>query len=389
MKTNKNLILILLALIVVVSLSACGLFPEEDTNENTPVLVIDNSIVSATGVLVPEVSAYLSMAGVGRVDEVFVHEGEAVLKDQELIALGDIAQAEAVLAAAELEHEAAQQALDILNENADLVGAAARLALLDAKSAYIIAEDAWEDLDKDDLEDDIDDAQEDVVEAEEDLDEAQEKFDSYADLDEDSSLRQRYEDELEEAREDYNEKVRARDVLIIELESAEAVWQSALAAVDQAQADYDATLEGPDPDQLALAEARLTSASAQLEAASNQLENLTLSAPFAGVVADLMVSEGEWTSPGQPVAVLADLESLRVETTDLNEIDVVLIKLGDIAEVTFDAFPDEVFEGTVIEISPKASAGTGVNYTVVIELAEIPENARWGMTVFVDIDTKQ
>jgi multidrug resistance efflux pump len=376
-------------LIIIISFSACDLFPEEETSENTPVLVIDNSIVSATGILVPEFSAYLSMAGAGRVDEVFAHEGEAVAEGQELIALGDIAQAEAALTAAEFESEAAQQALDDLNENTDLARAAAWLALLDAKSAYIIAEDAWEDLDKDDLEDDIDDAQEDVVEAEEDLDEAQETFDSYANLDENSSLRQRYEDELEEAREDYNEKVRARDVLIIELESAEAAWQSALAAVEQAQTDYDATLDGPDPDQLALAETRLASAAAQLEAASNQLENLTLAAPFAGVVAELMISEGEWTAPGQPVVVLANLNSLRVETTDLNEIDVVLIEVGDTAEVTFDAFPDKVFEGTVIEISPKASAGTGVNYTVVIDLAELPENARWGMTAFVDIDTKQ
>jgi multidrug efflux pump subunit AcrA (membrane-fusion protein) len=389
MKTNKNLILILLALAITVSLSACGLFPEEEESESTPVLVIDNSIVSATGILVPESYAYLSMAGAGRVDEVLVQEGEAVSEGQELVALGDIAQAEAAQAAAEFEHEAAQQALDELNENADLTRTAAWLALLDAKSAYIIAEDAWEDLDEDDLEDDIDDAQEDIVEAEEDLEEAQETFDSYADLDEDSSLRQRYEDELIEAQEDYNETVRARDELIIELESPEAAWQSALAAVEQAQADYDATLDGPDPDMLALAEARLASAAAQLEAASDQLANLTLTAPFAGVVAELMINAGEWTAPGQPVVVLADLGSLRVETTDLNEIDVVQIEIGDIVEVTFDAFPDEVFEGTVIEISPKASAGTGVNYTVVIELAELPDNARWGMTVFVDIDTKQ
>ncbi|HAY84848.1 MAG TPA: hypothetical protein DCY42_07985, partial [Chloroflexi bacterium] len=157
----------------------------------------------------------------------------------------------------------------------------------------------------------------------------------------------------------------------------------------QAQRDYADILEGPDPDQVALAEARIAAASAQVDAVLEQIENQTLTAPFHGVVADVMISEGEWASPGQPVVVLANLDSLRVETTDLNEIDVVQIKLGDVAEVTFDAIPDQVFEGTIIEISPKASDGSGVNYTVVITLDEIPDVARWGMTVFVDIDTKQ
>jgi multidrug efflux pump subunit AcrA (membrane-fusion protein) len=86
--------------------------------------------------------------------------------------------------------------------------------------------------------------------------------------------------------------------------------------------------------------------------------------------------------------LLADLQNLRVETTDLSEIDVARVQLEDQVTITFDALPDVTPAGTVTKISPKAATGSGVNYTVVIELAEIPEQLRWGMTAFVDIEVE-
>ncbi|MCP4287858.1 MAG: HlyD family efflux transporter periplasmic adaptor subunit, partial [Gammaproteobacteria bacterium] len=85
----------------------------------------------------------------------------------------------------------------------------------------------------------------------------------------------------------------------------------------------------------------------------------------------------------------ADLNNLRVETTDLSEIDVAKLQVGFEAEVTFDAFPELTLVGTVTRISPKAAQGSGVNYTVVVELTDIPDGLRWGMTAFVDIDPEQ
>ena len=37
------------------------------------------------------------------------------------------------------------------------------------------------------------------------------------------------------------------------------------------------------------------------------------------------------------------------------------------------------------KIAPKSSKTTGVNYTVTIDLAQIPEGLRWGMTTLVDV----
>jgi multidrug efflux pump subunit AcrA (membrane-fusion protein) len=77
---------------------------------------------------------------------------------------------------------------------------------------------------------------------------------------------------------------------------------------------------------------------------------------------------------------------LRVETTDLNEIDVAGIAEGASVNISFDALPGEEVPGTVTRIAPKASEGSGVNFTVIIEMDEIPEGIRWGMTAFVDIE---
>ena len=127
---------------------------------------------------------------------------------------------------------------------------------------------------------------------------------------------------------------------------------------------------------------------AQLNAAVKALDDLQLNAPFDGTVSELYLKENEWIAPGQPVLLLADLENLRVETTDLNEIDVARIEVGDTAIVTFDALPGLAVEGKVMRVAQKAAEGSGVNYTVVILLDEIPEKLRWGMTAFVDIEVE-
>ena len=60
--------------------------------------------------------------------------------------------------------------------------------------------------------------------------------------------------------------------------------------------------------------------------------------------------------------------------------------MGAVATVTFDALPDVQVVGRVVRIAPKAAGGSGVNYTVIVELEEVPIRLRWGMTAFVDIE---
>ena len=53
--------------------------------------------------------------------------------------------------------------------------------------------------------------------------------------------------------------------------------------------------------------------------------------------------------------------------------------------MAFDALPGVIVEGTVAEIAPKSTKSAGVNYTVTIDLAQVPEKLRWGMTALVEM----
>jgi len=177
---------------------------------------------------------------------------------------------------------------------------------------------------------------------------------------------------------------RADRLKVAELAVQRAKEQQAAAETEVAQLKSGASSE-----EIAAAEASIREAETALEKASVALERTEIRAPLSGVVGMVRVREHELVSPGQPVATIGDLSTLRVETTDLDEIDVARVDVGQVVDVTFDALPDQVFSGRVSRISPMAEQeGGGVNYTAVVELESLDPQIRWGMTAFVDIEVE-
>ena len=134
--------------------------------------------------------------------------------------------------------------------------------------------------------------------------------------------------------------------------------------------------------------ANVTMAEANVTAAQKALDRMTIKAPFAGTVGDILTEVGELIGPGVPAIRLADFGGWIVKTTDLTELDIVGVKNGLPAEVRVDAIPGEVIPGTVTDISfvPNLVRGD-VTYEVEISLDESDAPLRWGMTATVDIDT--
>lgn len=165
------------------------------------------------------------------------------------------------------------------------------------------------------------------------------------------------------------------------------IWLAS-AQAQAAQARLDLLNAQPFPEAVAIAEANVEKAQADLEAAQARVTQATIVAPFGGTVTQVSVNASEFIGAAQPVVQMGDLTGLRVETTDLNEVDVARVAVGDAAVVTLDALPDVSIDGQVTRIAPKASEGSGVNYTVIIELNDIPEAVRWGMTAFVEIEVE-
>jgi HlyD family secretion protein len=168
---------------------------------------------------------------------------------------------------------------------------------------------------------------------------------------------------------------------------AQAEVQIAGGELAQAQAQFEKLQNGSTPQEIAVLEAEVDQAKAALTQAEAALDKAMLRAPFTGTAGNVLFKSGEVVAPGTPVLVLGDTSSLRVETTDHNEVDAARVGTGSSVTLTFDALPGLTTQGEIIRMAPMASAGQGgTNFTAVIEMSDPPEALRWGMTAFVDID---
>lgn len=79
----------------------------------------------------------------------------------------------------------------------------------------------------------------------------------------------------------------------------------------------------------------------------------TLSAPFDGVILARQAELGEVVAPGTPIVTIADLDHVWLRAY-LNETDVGKVRLGQIATVTTDTYPEKKFRGRLSFISSKA-----------------------------------
>jgi HlyD family secretion protein len=136
------------------------------------------------------------------------------------------------------------------------------------------------------------------------------------------------------------------------------------------------------------AQAGLPAAQANLSSAQAALNDLTLTAPFAGNIVELNVGAGESVLPGQVVVRLGDLEHLQVETTDLSEKDLGGVAIGQPATINVEALQKDI-KGQVTQIASESTKlGGDVVYAVTLQLADQPADLRWGMSVKVEITPK-
>lgn len=366
MKKNT---LLLITLIVLISLafSACGTQQAPATEE--PLAgVADSGDVIAEGRLEPAHATNLSFQARGVVEEVFVQAGDAVSEGDVLARLTNAGAAEAQVLVA-------QNAYDTLLRNE--AGDRARLwdAYMKAQIARAEAEIEWEGVDETAVEDRMTELEGDIEDLKDDLKTAQEDFDKYKDLDKDNSKRKAAEDDLEAAQEDLNAKVRELEEEARSRDEVKAAYEAALAAEAEAKYQYEISLDGPNADQLAIAKANL-------DAAKDALSTYVIVAPFSGVVADVNVKAGEQVTPDTRIVSLVDDSGWYVETTDVTELEVVNLTVGQSVTLRPDALPDLELTGTVEEISNAfTQSGGDILYTVRVRVSGSDPMLKWGMTV--------
>jgi HlyD family secretion protein len=205
---------------------------------------------------------------------------------------------------------------------------------------------------------------------------------------------------LDKARLIYNRNKKLYDQKAI----SEADFQNIEADYKVAQAQTDAGSES-----VKGAKYSLESTVASLKDAEDALKKTAVYSPIDGIISKLNVELGERVvgtaqMAGTEMMRVADLGNMQVQV-EVNENDIVRLKLNDTADIDIDAYRGENFKGLVTEISNSAeSTALGVekvtNFVVKIKILEasykkllsadksIPTPFRPGMSANVTVHTK-
>jgi HlyD family secretion protein len=183
-----------------------------------------------------------------------------------------------------------------------------------------------------------------------------------------------------------------------DFEASKAQFETAKAEVEAAQQT------------LAAADFNIKNAEATLKEAQTNLSRTSIYSPVDGKVSKLNVEKGERVvgtaqMTGTEIMTIANLNEMEV-SVDVNENDIVRIKLNDTANIEVDAYLDKKFMGIVTEVANSAntigtSADQVTNFTVKIRILResylnlIPKDNpqyspfRPGMSATVDIQTNK
>ncbi len=377
--------------IVALALAACGAGAAGEADQTEVPVVVDDLSVIADGRLMPLQSVQLSYSSGGEIREVLVTEGDQVAPGEVLLRLGNREQAEAAVAAAQLELLGAQQALEAIQDGAGQASAQAQLDLANAREELRQADYRWNVQQQGHRASQatINGAEASLILAKDSLDRAKGNYDGLSGRAEDDLERAAALTELAGAQRDYDAALRnlnwynghPTEIQQAILDADVAIAQ---AEVEQAERVWEDRKDGPDPDELAMAKARVANAEAQLAAAEAALSDLELEAPIAGTVANVLGKAGETAAPGGLAAVIADFSSWIIETENLTEIELPDVAIGQPVKITFDALADVELAGVVTAIRPLFEIRSGdVTYTVTIGLESTDPRLQWGMTAVV------
>ena len=147
--------------------------------------------------------------------------------------------------------------------------------------------------------------------------------------------------------------------------------------------------------ELDIAMANMTSARISVDRAKRNLSYATIYAPISGTVVERNVEVGQTVaaslSAPQLFLIADDLAQMEI-LASVDESDIGLIKEGQTARFTVQAYPDETYIGVVRQVRlQSATQENVVNYTVVVDVENKEGKLLPGMTTTLDflIETAQ
>ncbi len=393
MKSKKKLFIVLgvIIIVIVLILVISGINRAKKAAENafqtSPLSRGDlTAIVGATGTVRANQSAILTWQTTGRISAVNVKLDELVTTNQVLAELSRDSLSQSIILA-EADLVSAKRALDDL-KNSDVASAIAYQTMVLAQKAV---DDARDDLNSKNYaradQETLDIAKANLIIAEDAVSRAEQLYDQVDSLDEDNPIRAEAFSELASAKQN-RDRLQANLNWLLglpdeqELATANANLDVALAKLDDATREWERLKDGPDPEDVKAAEARV----AALEAT---LKMQFIEAPFTGTITNVEALTGDQVNPGTVAFRIDDLTKLLVDV-DIPEVDINSIKIGQPATLTFDAIQTKSYEGKVVEVARVGTTGLGVvNFKVTIALTDPDELVLPGMTAAVNIIVNQ
>jgi HlyD family secretion protein len=311
------------------------------------------SLVTATGEIRPLNYINIGANSQGRITDLLVKEGERVARGQILAKL-----------------ESVQPRAQLSAQNANVRSIEAEAS--GAEAAALAAQDG------------VESAEASLGRAQAQMQQAQVDFERTKKL---------FENDLA-SRQDLDTSRANFDVAVATVREFEAAVSRAISQQKQAAASLSA------------AQRRITAAQAEKTRVEDLVERTYAISPLDGMVTNLPVKVGETVVPGiqnsqaSLIMTIADMSAITAEVK-VDETDIVNVELGQNADITIEAFPDQTFPGTVIEIGNTAilrssglaasqaqiSSDEARDFKVVVAMSAPPENIRPGLSCTVKITT--
>ncbi len=379
---------VLIFLLVVVIAASAYVFMQSgsrDTVSQFQIVKIERgnlvATIGATGTVRAKQSAVLTWQVNGMVDTVNVKVGDNVPGNFVMAFLKKASLPQSIILA-EADLANAQTTLDnLLNSNAALAKAEQDLA--NAKQAV---EDAQKNVTKLDYrrysDDMLKQAKNELILANRNVSRAEDYFKLFKDRSKGDADKAQAELNLINARTARDQKQAIIEWYLgtpSELDAAKyrAALSVALAQEADAQRVYDRLAGGN------LVE--IESARARVDAAQATLNLVRVVAPFPGIVTEAQPLPGDQVNTGTKAFRLDDLSSLYVDV-EVSEVDINSVAIGQPATLSFDAILNKEYQGKVVEVAKVGNnVGGIVNFTVTIELTDVDDFVKPGMTAAVSV----
>lgn len=309
--------------------------------------------VEATGSTEPITDIDVKSEATGRIIEMYVKEGDTVNAGDVICKLDQ--------------------------SNQELLVESMQIALNQARLRYQEAKNAQSPVNRSNYESSLENARQSLIKAEESRLTASQSYDRIKEL---HTKGYATDQELESAQE--------------RLRTAKANVASAEESLSTAELQLEKFTETSDKASIEQARLSYEAAKVNLEDAQKQLGDSIISSPINGIVleklldiGDSVISINSAVGGGNTIVRVADMSKMQVRT-NVDEIDIGKIEIGQTSTITVDTYFDRDFHGIVTNIYPQGeSTGTGlVSFIVIIEVDNSEGLLLGNMTANVDVNAK-